>query len=133
MEGRHQGRRRQPVGAERRVEGHALRLQGALRGWTRHQSGGADRRGACRLLHDGAVGRTGTRGADGGQPEATVTLDKAPGGFAITKIHLDLVGKVPGTDQAGFEKIANDAKVGCPVSKLFKGNTEITLSARLES
>lgn len=71
--------------------------------------------------------------ADSLKTKATVTLEKVPGGFSITKIHLDLSGKVPGTDQAGFEKIANDAKVGCPVSKLFKGNVEITLTARLEA
>ena len=71
--------------------------------------------------------------ADSLKTTATVTLDKVPGGFSISKIHLDLVGKVPGTDQAGFEKIANDAKVGCPVSKLFKGNAEITLTAKLET
>lgn len=69
--------------------------------------------------------------ADSLNTTATVSLEKVAGGFAISKIHLDLTGKVPGTDQATFEKIANDAKVGCPVSKLFKGNAEITLTARL--
>jgi osmotically inducible protein OsmC len=38
---------------------------------------------------------------------------------------------VPGADQAAFETAANNAKAGCPVSKLLKA--EITMEARLES
>lgn len=65
------------------------------------------------------------------QTTATVTLDKVEDGFAITAIHLDLTAKIPGADRAAFEEAANKAKVGCPVSKLFKAN--ITLDAKLES
>ena len=61
---------------------------------------------------------------------AAVTLDKAEGGFAITKVHLDVKAKVPGASQAAFNTAANNAKAGCPVSKLFKA--EITMSATLE-
>src|SRR5438874_11746996 len=61
---------------------------------------------------------------------AAVTLDKAEGGFAITKVHLDVKAKVPGASQAAFNTAANNAKAGCPVSKLFKA--EITMSASLE-
>jgi osmotically inducible protein OsmC len=38
---------------------------------------------------------------------------------------------VHGFDEAEFQKLAQEAKEGCPVSKLFKGNTEITLAASL--
>jgi len=93
---------------------------------------GAAHAGCFTMALSGELGKAGLT-ADSLKTTATVTLDKVPGGFSITKIHLDLVGKVPGTDQAGFEKIANDAKVGCPVSKLFKDNAEITLTAKLES
>jgi len=62
---------------------------------------------------------------------AAVTLEKSEGGFAITKVHLDVTAKVPGADQAAFEKATANAKAGCPVSKLFKA--EITMSAKLES
>ena len=61
---------------------------------------------------------------------AAVTLDKADGGFAITKVHLEVKAKVPGASQAAFNTAANNAKAGCPVSKLFKA--EITMSATLE-
>ena len=63
---------------------------------------------------------------------ATATLEKTDGGFGITKVHLNMVAKVPGADKAKFETAANNAKAGCPVSKLFKG-AEITLDAKLES
>ncbi len=63
---------------------------------------------------------------------AEVTLEQVPDGFAISTIHLTLTAKIPGADQATFEKLAGMAKAGCPVSKLFKG-TEITLTATLES
>jgi lipoyl-dependent peroxiredoxin len=62
---------------------------------------------------------------------ATVSLEKVEGGFAITKVHLDVKAKVPGAEKAAFETAANNAKAGCPVSKLFKG-AEITMSAALE-
>jgi osmotically inducible protein OsmC len=65
--------------------------------------------------------------------KATVTLEKVDAGFAITAIHLDLTAKIPGADKAKFETAANNAKAGCPVSKLFANNAKITLNARLES
>ena len=62
---------------------------------------------------------------------ANVTLEQVEGGYAITVVHLTLKAKVPGADQATFEELANKAKAGCPVSKLFKA--EITLDATLLS
>lgn len=61
--------------------------------------------------------------------QATVTLEQVDGGFSITHVHLALKAKIPGADQATFEKCATTAKANCPVSKLFK--TEITLDAQL--
>ncbi len=65
--------------------------------------------------------------------EAKVTLSKVEGGFGITAIHLTTEAKVPGADEAAFSKAADAAKKGCPISKLFAGNTEITLDAKLVS
>jgi osmotically inducible protein OsmC len=63
------------------------------------------------------------------ETSAKVTLEQVDGGYAITAVHLTLRAKVPGIDQAGFAKLAGDAKAGCPVSKLLKA--EITLDASL--
>ena len=62
---------------------------------------------------------------------ATVTLDKSDGGFAITAVRLEVRAKIPGADPQAFEKAANNAKTGCPVSKLFKA--PITLETKLEA
>jgi lipoyl-dependent peroxiredoxin len=62
---------------------------------------------------------------------AAVKLEKKDDGFAITAIHLTTKAKVPGVDKAAFDTAAANAKAGCPISKLFKGNTEITLDAQL--
>lgn len=61
---------------------------------------------------------------------AVVTLDLHGEGPTITKIHLTTRAKVPGTDKAKFDELANKAKVGCPVSKVLKA-AEITLDATL--
>src|SRR6202040_557395 len=53
---------------------------------------------------------------------ATLTMEKLDSGWMITAVHLDVVGRVPGADQAAFQKAANDAKTGCPVSKVLKAN-----------
>ena len=65
------------------------------------------------------------------QTTATVSLDKADGGFAITAVHLDLVARIPNADQQAFDAAAQKAKEGCPVSKVL--NATITLDARLET
>jgi len=61
---------------------------------------------------------------------AEVTLEKVADGFAITAVHLSLKAKVPGADQAAFEKATANAKSGCPVSRVL--NAEITMNATLE-
>ena len=61
--------------------------------------------------------------------EATLTMEKKEAGFTITKIHLDVSAKVPGADQAKFQEVANNAKKGCPVSRVL--NAEITMNAKL--
>lgn len=60
---------------------------------------------------------------------AKVTLESVEGGFAITAVHLTLKAKVPGADNETFQKLAADAKAGCPVSKLLKA--DVTLEAEL--
>ena len=62
---------------------------------------------------------------------ATVRLEKTDAGFTITKVHLDVTARIPGADKEAFETAANNAKAGCPVSRLF--NAEITMDAKLES
>ena len=62
---------------------------------------------------------------------ATVTLEKTDAGFTITSVHLEVKAKVPGADPQAFETAANNAKAGCPVSRLL--NAKITMDAKLEA
>jgi osmotically inducible protein OsmC len=63
--------------------------------------------------------------------KAAVTLDKDGDGFKVTKSALTLTATIPGIADAEFQKIAAEAKAGCPISKLL--NAEISLDAKLES
>jgi osmotically inducible protein OsmC len=69
--------------------------------------------------------------ADSLETEATVSFGKVGDGFAITAIHLVTKAKIPGASEEAFNTAAQNAKNGCPISKLFKGNTEISLDAKL--
>lgn len=60
---------------------------------------------------------------------AHLTLDKAPGDWTITKIHLVTTAKIPGADDAKFQECVATAKAGCPVSRAL--NAEITAEASL--
>lgn len=62
---------------------------------------------------------------------ATVLIEKVGEGFGITRIELDTTGEVPGIDQATFQKAAEGAKEGCPVSKALTG-VDISLKATLK-
>ena len=71
--------------------------------------------------------------ADKLETNAQVTIEKINEGFKITTIHLSLKAKIPGVNQTQFQEFANKAKLNCPVSKLFEGNTQISLEAMLEN
>jgi osmotically inducible protein OsmC len=62
--------------------------------------------------------------------KATVQFGKTEAGFRITRIDLVTNGTVPGIDDAEFQKIAEEAKAGCPVSNALAA-VDITLSATL--
>ena len=61
---------------------------------------------------------------------ATVHLEKVGEGFGITRIDLNTEAEIPGIDAETFAKFANDAKAGCPVSKVLAG-AQISLTAKL--
>ncbi|MBO0940968.1 OsmC family protein [Acidovorax temperans] len=62
---------------------------------------------------------------------ACVRLSKDGDGFVIDRIALTLKAKVPGLDDAAFQKLAADAKAHCPLSKALAAVQEITLQAQL--
>jgi osmotically inducible protein OsmC len=79
----------------------------------------------------GEIGRAGgTPQSLDVQADVTLTPDPA-GGLRISEIALTVRAEVEGLDAAGFEKAAQAAKTGCPVSKALTG-TKITLDASLD-
>ncbi|EKM96126.1 OsmC family protein [Stutzerimonas degradans] len=63
------------------------------------------------------------------ETHAEVTLDKDGDSFSITAVDLTLKAKIPGASDAQFQQIAEQAKQGCPVSKVL--NARISLNATL--
>ena len=84
------------------------------------------------MFLDGVVGATGWGKLTPESISTTVTLslEKLDSGWTITSSHIDVVGKVPGADAATFQKYAEAAEKGCPVSKVL--NAKITMNAKLE-
>lgn len=64
--------------------------------------------------------------------DAACTVEKVGDGFKITRMRLEVRGKVPGLDQTGFARAAEEAKKDCPVSTALQGNVKLELDARLE-
>jgi osmotically inducible protein OsmC len=91
---------------------------------------GAAHAGCFSMALSAQLGEAGMK-AESISTTATVSLEKVEGGFSITAVHLDLTAKIPGADAQAFEKAANNAKAGCPVSKLL--NAKITLDAKLQN
>ena len=60
---------------------------------------------------------------------AAVTLEPEGAGFKISKSALKLEANVPGVTREQFQKLAEGAKAGCPVSKVLKA--EVTLDWQL--
>ena len=86
--------------------------------------------GCFSMALSGQLSRAGLT-VDSIRTTASVKLEKQEGGFAITAVHLDVTARVPGADRQAFETAANNAKAGCPVSKVL--NAEITMQATLEA
>jgi len=53
-------------------------------------------------------------------------------GTGITTSTLTVRGRVSGISKEEFERIAEEAKDGCPLSQALKGNFELKLHASLE-
>jgi osmotically inducible protein OsmC len=86
--------------------------------------------GCFSMALSGQLGNAGMT-AESINTTATVTLEKTDAGFTVTKVHLDVTARIPGAAQEAFDTAANNAKAGCPISRLLKA--EITMDARLES
>ena len=64
---------------------------------------------------------------------ASATLEKVGEAFRVTKMKLEVRGKVSGITAAAFQEAAEKAKDGCPISNALKNNVAFELDAGLES
>lgn len=77
----------------------------------------------------GALERNGTP-ATKVETDAACTVEKVTEGFGITKIALTVKANVPKIDKATFDRLVQETKVGCPVSKALKA-VDIQVQAQL--
>jgi osmotically inducible protein OsmC len=63
---------------------------------------------------------------------ASATFEKVGEAFRVTRMKLEVRGKVPGITAAAFQEAAEKAKDGCPISNALKNNVAFELDARLE-
>ncbi len=79
----------------------------------------------------GALERNGTP-PERIETQAECTVEKVGEGWKITKMKLVTSARAPNLEDATFQKFAEQAKEGCPVSSALKGNVSLELEARLE-
>ena len=60
---------------------------------------------------------------------ATVTFENRDQGWTVTESHLEVLATIPEATPETFAKLAQDAKAGCPISRLL--NTTISMDAKL--
>jgi len=63
--------------------------------------------------------------------EATATVSFVAG-EGVKSSRIEVRGRVPGVDQAGFEEAARGAGENCPISLALKGDVEVSVEATLE-
>jgi osmotically inducible protein OsmC len=61
--------------------------------------------------------------------KAEVSLIEDDDGFTVNKIHLTVKASIPDIEESTFQKLAEKAKEGCPISKLM--NADISMDASL--
>lgn len=63
---------------------------------------------------------------------AEVAFEKVGDGWSVTSSSLQVIGSVPDIELAEFERLADEAKDGCPISRAIAGNVEVSVDASLE-
>lgn len=65
--------------------------------------------------------------------EAEVTFDKVGDAWTVVSSRLIVLGRAPGASEEEFAAAAQDASVGCPISRALKGNVQISVEPTLET
>ena len=86
--------------------------------------------GCFSMAFSGELGRAGHE-PESVETDATVHIEKVNGGFGITRIELDTRARVPGIGEEEFQRLAEAAKDGCPVSQALGAVDSIEVKAAL--
>ena len=84
--------------------------------------------GCFSMALSGQLGNAGMK-ADRIDTTATVIMNKTDAGMTITDIHLETKVAIANADKEAFQTAVNNAKAGCPISRLL--NAKISLEASL--
>jgi lipoyl-dependent peroxiredoxin len=128
-------------GGNGRFSGESGEIEGAYSFGSRFEEAGGTNpeeligaaHASCFSMQFGALLANGGHTAESVRTEAKVQVLKESGGWTITRIDLVTTGRVPGIDDAEFQRTAQAAKDSCPVSKALAAVPEINLTATLES
>ncbi len=88
--------------------------------------------GCFAMALSGGLGQAGTPPSRL-EVNAKVTFDRVDGSWRVASSALTVRGWVPGIDAASFQRAADAAKEGCPVSQALKGNVVLSVEASLQS
>jgi osmotically inducible protein OsmC len=64
---------------------------------------------------------------------ADVTFEQGDAGWKVASSALRVQADIPGIDDPTFQRLADDAKDNCPISKAIAGNVELSVEATLAS
>ena len=128
-------------GGNGRFSGESGEIEGAYSFGSRFEEAGGSNpeeligaaHASCFSMQFGALLAAGGHKPESVQTEAKVQVLKEGDGWAIKKIDLVATGRVPGIDDAEFQRTAQAAKDSCPVSKALAAVPEINLTATLKS
>ena len=84
------------------------------------------------MAFSGQLGRNGTPPTRL-DVSSEVTFAQVEGGWKVESSQLTVRGEVPGISEEDFQRLAEAAKDGCPISGALKGNVELSVEATLVS
>jgi osmotically inducible protein OsmC len=84
------------------------------------------------MAFSGQLGRNGTPPTQL-DVSSEVTFAQVEGGWKVESSQLTVRGEVPGISEEDFQRLAEAAKDGCPISGALKGNVELSVDATLVS
>ncbi|HZB76882.1 MAG TPA: OsmC family peroxiredoxin [Solirubrobacteraceae bacterium] len=87
----------------------------------------------CYSMQLAAMLEAGGQTPESVRTEAKVQILKEGDGFAIKKIAMTTVARVPGIDDAAFQETVRQAKEACLISQALGAVETITVDATLES